>query len=79
MSNIQGGCILTCKAKRRDDFKMGEYICRKCGATLDPGEKCRCEFPSVNQSGNARSTSKKVGEKIVRFEERDGKMYAITR
>lgn len=53
---------------------MGEYICRKCGATLDPGEKCRCEFHS-----NAIQKPKKSDSwnQEVRFEVRDGKAYAV--
>lgn len=56
--------------------KMGEYVCPKCNATLDPGETCRCEY----HSAVAKKTKKENPRReTVRFEVRDGKMYAVVR
>lgn len=32
----------------RGDFKKTMNVCKKCGAALDPGERCDCTFASVD-------------------------------
>ncbi len=51
---------------------MGGYICPKCHARLDPGEKCKCE-PAGNRYQKNRM------EQTVSYVIRDGKAFAVVR
>lgn len=51
---------------------MYHYICEKCGASLDPGEKCDCDT----------QTNKEKKECAVTYEKlfvpgKDGKQYVL--
>ena len=41
---------------------MGEYICPKCGARLDPGEKCDCEEEDKMRDYSDRDIDRMLGE-----------------
>ena len=58
---------------------MGGYVCKTCGAVLDFGEKCRCEYSSEVEEDFRKAPGKKDSYQLVRVEVRDGKAYAVVR